>query len=165
MTLNCMFVLSTKASKNCSLLVSLETKCYDAFNYGRQEEALRLLKKVKNPHVVKSSNNFTILHCAAYHGWLDVVQQLINEHQFDPDCMDDDGNTPLSKAKSNGKQRVVDYLETTIGTSVVIIYILCLVVVQSNLICRDILGYFSKCKRFANFMNLSIFLLCKGVTD
>ena len=90
-------------------------KCYDAFNYGRQEEALRLLKKVKNPHVVKSSNNFTILHCAAYHGWMDVVKQLINEHQFDPHCKDNEGNTPLSKARSNGKQRVVDYLETAIG--------------------------------------------------
>ena len=94
-------------------------KCYDAFNYGRQEEALRLLKQVKNPHVVKSKNNFTILHCAAYHGWLDVVKQLINDHEFNPDCKDNDGNTPLSKAKGNGKQAVVDYLETVRGTFVV----------------------------------------------
>ena len=102
-------------------------KCYDAFNYGRQEEALRLLKKVKNPHVVKSSNNFTLLHCAAYHGWLDVVKELINEHQFDPDCEDDDGNTPLSKARINGKQRVVDYLETAIGMFYFCYYIIVLV--------------------------------------
>ena len=62
-----------------------------------------------------SNNNFTLLHCAAYHGWLDVVKQLIIEHQFDPDCKDNDGNTPLSKARSNGKQPVVDYLERVIG--------------------------------------------------
>ena len=73
---------------------------------------------------MKSKNNFTILHCAAYHGWLDVVKDLIIEHQFDPDCKDNDGNTPLSKAKGNGKQSVVDYLETVIGIFVVY-YCLC----------------------------------------
>ena len=114
MTLNFMLVLSTNASKNVSLL-SLETKCYDAFNYGRQEEALRLLKQVKDPRTVMSNSNFTLLHCAAYHGWLAVVKQLINDHDFDPDCKDDDGNTPLSKARSNGKQPVVDYLERFLG--------------------------------------------------
>ena len=36
-------------------------------------------------------------------------------HQFDPHCMDDDGDTPLSKARSNGKQPVVDYLEKRLG--------------------------------------------------
>ena len=120
------FVLSVNASKNVSLLVSLGevTKCYDAFNYGRQNEAVRLLKNFKNPHIVKSKNNFTILHCAAYHGWLDVVKDLIIEHHFDPDCKDNDGNTPLSKAKGNGKQSVVDYLETVIGIFVVY-YCLC----------------------------------------
>ena len=113
--------LSINANKNVSLLVSLvevDRECYDAFNYGRKEEALRLLKQVKTPRTV-NKNNFTLLHCAAYHGWLDVVKQLINEHQFDPDCADDDGNTPLSKARSNGKQPVVDYLETVIGIFVV----------------------------------------------
>ena len=65
---------------------------------------------------MKSKSNFNILHCAAYHGWLDVVKQLINDHQFDPDCEDDSGNTPLSKARGNGKQPVVDYLQTVRGT-------------------------------------------------
>ena len=103
--------------KHVSLLVSLaevETRCYDAFNYGRREEALRLLKQVKDPRTVKSKSNFTLLHCAAYHGWLDVVKELINEHQFKPDCKDFDGNTPLSKARGNGKDHVVDYLETIV---------------------------------------------------
>ena len=67
---------------------------------------------------MKSKSNFTLLHCAAYHGWLDVVKQLINDHQYNPDCKDDGGNTPLSKAGSNGKHSVVDYLETFIGTYV-----------------------------------------------
>ena len=122
-----MYVLSTNASKNVSLLVSLaevETKCYDAFNNGRQEEALRLLKQVEDPRTVKSKNNFTILHCAAYRGWLDVVKELITEHQFDADCVDDVGNTPLSKARNNRKQHVVDYLETLIGT-IVVYFCLC----------------------------------------
>ena len=114
-----MCVLSINASKNISLLISLsnvETQCYDAFNYGRQEEALRLLKHVEDPRRVMSSSNFTILHCAAYHGWLDVVKKLIVENNFKPDCEDDDGNTPLSRARDNEKESVVDYLETVIGT-------------------------------------------------
>ena len=122
MTLNSISVLSTNASKNVSLLVflgGLDAKCYDAFNKGRREEALTLLKQVKNPHAVKSKDNFTLLHCAAYHGWLAVVKELINDYKFDPDCMDDLCNTPISKARANGKQPVVDYLETVIGTFVV----------------------------------------------
>ena len=114
--------LSINANKNVSLLVSLvevDRECYDAFNYGRKEEALRLLKQVKDPCTVKSKNNGTLLHCAAYHGWLDVVKQLINDHQFNPDCMNDYGNTPLMLAKRDGKQPVVDYLETVIGIFVV----------------------------------------------
>ena len=82
-------------------------------------EALRLMKQVKDPRTVMSNNNFTLLHCAAYHGWLPVVKQLIDDHQCDPDCKDDSGNTPLSKARSNGKQSVVDYLETPLGIFVV----------------------------------------------
>ena len=66
-----------------------------------------------------SNNNFTLLHCAAYHGWLPVVKQLILKHDFDPDCKDNDGNTPLSKARGNGKQPVVDYLEKRLGTFIV----------------------------------------------
>ena len=93
-----------------------ETKCYDAFNEGRHEEALTLMKQVKDPRTVKSKSNFTVLHYAAYHGWLDIVKELITEHQFNPDCEDKDGNTPLSKARSNGKQSVVVYLEEAIGT-------------------------------------------------
>ena len=111
-----------ECKQNISLLVflsNIETQCYDAFNYGRREEALRLLKHVEDPRTVKSRNNFTILHCAAYHGWLDVVKELIVENDFNPDCEDDDGNTPLSRARDNEKQSVVDYLETVIGTFVV----------------------------------------------
>ena len=111
-----------KYSTNVSLLVSLfsvEMKCYDAFDNGRREEAVRLLKQIKDPRTVKSENDFTLLHCAAHHGWLDVVKELITEHQFNPECEDKNGNTPLSKARGNGKQSVVDYLETFIGTFVV----------------------------------------------
>ena len=101
------------------VMSQVDDQCFEAFNNGRKEDALRLLKKIDDPRTVKDSNNFTLLHCAAYHGWLSVVKELINDHQFNPDCMDDDGNTPLMKAKSSEKQPVVDYLETVIGTFVV----------------------------------------------
>ena len=106
-------------TNNVSLFLSLfsvETQCFDAFNYGRREEALT---QVKDPRTVKNENDFTLLHCAAYHGWLDVVKELIIERQFNPNCEDTNGNTPLSKAGSNGKLTVVEYLETCIGTFVV----------------------------------------------
>ena len=80
------------------------------------------MKKVKNPRTVKSKRNFTLLHCAAFHGWLDVVKELITEHQFDAYCEDDVGNTPLSKARSNKKQHVVDYLEALIGIHLLSIF-------------------------------------------
>ena len=102
-------------SQNVSFLVSLvelDEPCYDAFNNGRRKEALTLLKQVKDPRTVKDKNNFTLLHCAAYHGWLDVVKELIIEYQFNPDYKDDNGNTPLSKARANGKEDVVEYLRT-----------------------------------------------------
>ena len=115
------FILNASENVSFIYLAELEEQCYDAFNKGRQEEALRLLKQVKDPHIVKSKSNFTILHFAAYHGWLDLVIQLINDHQFNPNCEDDDGNTPLSEARSNGKQSVVNYLETVIGMLLFII--------------------------------------------
>ena len=80
------------------------------------------MKKVKNPRTVKSKRNFTLLHCAAFHGWLDVVKELITKHQFDAYCENDDGNTPLSKARSNKKQHVVDYLEIVIGIHLLSIF-------------------------------------------
>ena len=116
--------MQTKMFQFLFYVAEVETQCYDAFSYGREEEALRLLKQVKDPRTVKSKRNFTLLHCAAYHGWLDVVKELITEHQFDADCVDDVGNTPLSKARNNGKQHVVDYLETLIGT-IVVYFCLC----------------------------------------
>ena len=114
----CRYQFILNASKNVSFicLAELEKQCFDAFNHGRKEEALRLLKQVKDPCTVKSKNNFTLLHCAAYHGWLDVVKQLINDHQFNPNCKDNNGNTPLSKARANRKQPVMDYLEKRLGT-------------------------------------------------
>ena len=72
---------------------------------------------------MKNKNNFTLLHCAARYGWLDIIKELITEHQFNPECEDKDGNTPLSKARSNGKQHVVDYLEKMIGTFVVYFFL------------------------------------------
>ena len=131
----CLFYLQMQAE----IFVSLEKKCYDAFNKGRREEASRLLKQVKDPRTVMSNNNFTLLHCAAYHGWLPIVTQLINEYHFDPDCKDNKGNTPLSKARTNGKQPVVDYLEKLIGTFIIYfclyIYIVYVVLVY-NTVCR-----------------------------
>ena len=81
---------------------SIEYQLLDALSSHNSEEALHLLSLLSNPHKVKYYHNSTILHYAAWHGVLDIVQVLINEYQFDPHCVDDNGGTPLHNAAITG---------------------------------------------------------------
>ena len=91
---------------------SIKEQLLDAIYSRNREEALHLLSLLSNPHKVKYSDNFTILHWAAYHGVLDIVQVLINEYQFDTHCVDDDGYTPLHYAAYKGHLNIIKYLIT-----------------------------------------------------
>ena len=73
-------------------------KCYDAFDRGDKEEALRLLKVVKDPREVKGNNGWTLLHHAATNGWTDIVELLITKYNFDVNSVDDYDCTPLHLA-------------------------------------------------------------------
>ena len=91
---------------------SIKDQLLDALRSHNSEETLHLLSLLSNPHKVKYYPNSTILHEAAWHGVLDIVQVLINEYQFDPHCVDDDGDTPLHNAAMNGKLNIIKYLIT-----------------------------------------------------
>ena len=91
-------------------MTEIEDRCFSAFNHDRQEEGLTLLKQVKQPHTVKGIYSFTLLHCAAYWGWLDTVKLLITKYNCDPNQVDSRGLTPLHVASSCGHLDVLQYL-------------------------------------------------------
>ena len=91
----------------------IKRKLFSALSSHNTKEALHLLPLISNPRRVKYySVNSTILHIAARYGLLDIVQVLINEYQFDPHCVDEDGDSPLHYAAFNGHLDVVKYLTT-----------------------------------------------------
>ena len=91
---------------------SIKYQLLDALLSHNSEKALHLLSLLSNPHKVKYYHNSTILHEAVWCGVLDIVQVLINEYQFDPHCVDDDGFTPLHYAARNGQLNIIKYLIT-----------------------------------------------------
>ena len=92
---------------------SIKEQLWSALIDHNSEEALHLLSLLGNPHKVKYfPSNSTILHYAAWYGVLDIVQVLINEYQFDPHCVNDDGNTPVHIAAINGQLNIIKYLIT-----------------------------------------------------
>ena len=92
---------------------NIKNQLWSALHSHNSEEALHLLSLLSNPHEVKYfSHNSTILHEAALCGLLDIVQVLINEYQFDPHCVNDDGYTPLHYAAYKGHLNIIKYLIT-----------------------------------------------------
>ena len=92
---------------------SIEYQLRSALLSHNSEEALHLLSLLCNPHKVKySPHNSTILHHAAQYGLLDIVQVLINEYQFDPHCVNDNGHSPLHYAAIRGQLNIIKYLIT-----------------------------------------------------
>ena len=67
----------------------MEEKIYlAAFVNGRKDEAVRLLKDVKDPREVKGSGRWTLLHSAVAQGWnrTVVVELLVSKYKFDVNC-------------------------------------------------------------------------------
>ena len=130
----------------------MEDRCYDAFSYNNKEEALRLLKLLKDPREVKGSDGGTLLHWAAAYGWTDIVELLITEYKCDVNCgtvnnnhtpvyvasergrldvikclynngkcdlfiKNDYGDTPLDRARRNGRHEIVKFLTNVMTTS------------------------------------------------
>ena len=117
----------------------MDDECADVFRNGDYNRALELLQKVSNPKNIKVSNFFTqnykpiysiqyekisLLHVAAYHGWLDICHQLIAEYKHDPYVYGSFGSLtrtsyfsqhttpppPLFYATLRGKHKIITYL-------------------------------------------------------
>ena len=92
----------------------MEDRCYDAFDRGDKEEALRLLKVVKDPREVKGSSGWTLLHFAAARGWTDIVELLITKYNCNVNSVNDYYNmTPVYEASIYGQLNVIKYLYNT----------------------------------------------------
>ena len=105
----------------------LEQQCVAAFKQGNHDQAIQLLPQLQQPGDVTtefnlntkqkslSNRDVTLLHLAAYHGWLDIIKTL-QQYIFEYDCKDSEGLTPLHyAAKSGNSIAVIDYLIKTLG--------------------------------------------------
>ena len=91
-----------------------ETVCAEFINVSENRwiNILRFFIKEKgcNPMCVRN-NGQTILHEAAFHGYLNVVQFLVGECGVDPKtCLNNRGCTALHRAAQNGQVHVIKYL-------------------------------------------------------
>ena len=106
-------------------------------DYKRASELLQYVRDFKNKnllwfypqnykHINYDTYNVTLLHLAAYHGWLDICNQLITEYKYNPHVQNGFGSLtkistethfygrlpppPLFYATLNGHYEVVKYL-------------------------------------------------------
>ena len=90
--------------------MSLESRCWDAFDRGDHEEAVRLLPLVEGPNDISSSGHTGLLHLSSRNGWLDVTKDLITKYHCDPHQRGDGGQTCLHYAAQHDHVDVMRYL-------------------------------------------------------
>ena len=90
--------------------MSLESRCWDAFDRGDHEEAVRLLPLVEGPNDISSSGHASLLHLSSRNGWLDVTKDLITKYHCDPHQRGDGGQTCLHYAAQHDRVDVMTYL-------------------------------------------------------
>ena len=64
--------------------LDLEQQCVTAFKQGNHDQAVQLLPQLQQPGHVTTEFEFnippnkgvTLLHLAAYHGWLDIIKTI-----------------------------------------------------------------------------------------
>ena len=95
----------------------LKRDCVKVFKKGNKQDAERLLPLIEQPAELttyfspdtKSAKLVTLLHLAAYHGWIDIIIDLITKYKCDTNCKDGYGRTPLHYAVRNNHLEVVRY--------------------------------------------------------
>ena len=85
-------------------------KCIVAFKDGDYNLAVQMIAEVQHLEAIttdfQQSRDVTLLHLAAYHGWLDIVMRLHIKA-----CIKDNlGRTPLHYAAQGGHLNVVTYV-------------------------------------------------------
>ena len=71
------------------------------------------------------STKVSLLHLAAYWGWIDVVTELVSVHGCSIDCKDEDQNIPLHYAASSGHLEVTKYFLERMGSLHVPLHLAC----------------------------------------
>ena len=85
------------------------------FKNGDYKRASELLQKVRDPnnidllsfypdkynHIDCNTYNATLLHLAAYHGWLDICRQLITEYKYNPHVQNSCRSLTVYSTRSN----------------------------------------------------------------
>ena len=101
-----------------------QQRCVAAFKDGDHDEAERLLPEIQQQQLQniateflligkggETSTNVTLLHLAAYHGWLDIMKTI--KEYYRCNCTDSNGCTPLHYAAAGqGSLAVIAYLIT-----------------------------------------------------
>ena len=93
--------------------MSLEKKCWTAFEDTDHEEAVRLLPLVKELNKIKRYyiwDDTSLLHLSSQNGWLDVTKDLITKYHCDPHERDSYGQTCLHYAAQGNHVDVMRYL-------------------------------------------------------
>ena len=91
--------------------MSLEDKCWAAFESKDHEEAVRLLPLVEEPNKIKRVwDNTSLLHLSSRNGWLDVTKDLITKYHCDPHEGDGLDHTCLHYAARGNHVDVMRYL-------------------------------------------------------
>ena len=97
------------------MAASLEEQCVTAFKQCSHDVAIQLLPQLQDPAALTTEvkifgelrTNVSLLHLAAYHGWLDIIKTLkiFSKH-------DSNGYTPLHYAATRDSVPVIAYLIT-----------------------------------------------------
>ena len=101
--------LTLQENRSMSQKVS---ECLDAFKKGNKEDAVRLLPQIQQPAEVTGDIidlKTSLLHHAAWHGWLDVVIELATKYKCDINCKNRFGVTPIHYAAWNDQLEVMKY--------------------------------------------------------
>ena len=94
-----------------------------AFKEEDHDTALQFLPSLRQPANVRTSYNIvphipnlanaddvSLLHLAAFNGWIDIVTTLLDKYSCNSQCCDSKGQTPLHYAAYGGSRLVVKYL-------------------------------------------------------
>ena len=98
--------------------------CANAFKEGNRLVARQLLSRVSQPATVTTTFRLvcrynievSLLHLAAYWGWIDVVTELVSVHGCSIDCKDNFQYIPLHYAASEGHLEVTKYFLQRMGS-------------------------------------------------
>ena len=100
--------------------------CVNAFKEGKKLVARQLLSRISQPATITTTffgfvrigpiSKVSLLHLAAYWGWIDVVTELVSVHGCSIDCKDNLLHIPLHYAASQGHLEVTKYFLDRMGS-------------------------------------------------